>query len=174
MSEAVRGVSRSSLGAALLVALLPWTTTGADEPLRPEVDPRLGGYVAQVVSRASRRFAEPGCVSLLVRFEDVRTGRPLSETLRTSGETPASHFAKLRFCSGDERLQCRGRETWAFTGIGSDSVFVCRSRFTALAKKSEKAAANILVHEALHTLGLGENPPTSREITAAVHDHCGR
>ncbi len=31
-----------------------------------------------------------------------------------------------------------------------------------------------LIHEILHTLGLGENPPSSREITARVLARCGR
>jgi hypothetical protein len=31
----------------------------------------------------------------------------------------------------------------------------------------------ILIHEWLHTLRLGENPPTSLEITAQVTERCG-
>jgi len=34
-------------------------------------------------------------------------------------------------------------------------------------------AEMILIHELLHTLGLGENPPTSLEITARVTERCG-
>jgi len=30
-----------------------------------------------------------------------------------------------------------------------------------------------MIHEALHTLGLGENPPTSAEITERVLARCG-
>jgi hypothetical protein len=30
-----------------------------------------------------------------------------------------------------------------------------------------------LIHEVLHTLGLGENPPSSAEITERVLRHCG-
>jgi hypothetical protein len=157
-----------------LALTLPGAAAVAEGNGLPEVDPRLGGYVAEIVARAAHRFEGPGCSGLLDVFDDARTGRPLAETLRASGETPASHFARLRFYSGDERMQCRWRETWAWAAVGSEAVFVCRGRFTTLARKSEKAAANILVHEALHTLGLGENPPSSQEITAAVHAHCGR
>jgi hypothetical protein len=32
--------------------------------------------------------------------------------------------------------------------------------------------AQAVVHELLHSLGLGENPPTSREITAQVLKRC--
>jgi hypothetical protein len=31
----------------------------------------------------------------------------------------------------------------------------------------------LLIHEALHTLGLGENPPSSEEISNIVLTHCG-
>ena len=30
-----------------------------------------------------------------------------------------------------------------------------------------------MIHEFLHTLGLGENPPTSQEITERVSNRCG-
>ena len=33
-------------------------------------------------------------------------------------------------------------------------------------------AENMVIHEMLHTLGLGENPPSSREITRRVNDRC--
>ncbi len=31
----------------------------------------------------------------------------------------------------------------------------------------------MVIHEMLHTLGLGENPPTSIEITQRVKGRCG-
>jgi len=31
---------------------------------------------------------------------------------------------------------------------------------------------NWIIHEMLHTLGLGENPPSSREITQRVNERC--
>jgi hypothetical protein len=35
-------------------------------------------------------------------------------------------------------------------------------------------AEAIIIHEALHTLGLREDPPSSREITRRVVKRCGR
>jgi hypothetical protein len=35
-------------------------------------------------------------------------------------------------------------------------------------------AAALIIHEELHSLGLGEDPPTSKEITAKVIERCGR
>jgi len=34
-------------------------------------------------------------------------------------------------------------------------------------------ATNVVIHEMLHALGLGENPPTSEEITRQVVKRCG-
>ena len=36
-----------------------------------------------------------------------------------------------------------------------------------------RRAVEIVLHEFLHTLGLGENPPTSRAITERVAVRCG-
>jgi len=34
-------------------------------------------------------------------------------------------------------------------------------------------AEAVIIHETLHSLGLGENPPTSDEITWRVFSRCG-
>lgn len=176
MREPVRGVSRAVALAALLAPFLaaPAPAAGAEEGADGFVDPRLGRLVEETVRRASRRLADPGCAQLLFDFDDLRTGRPLAETLALSGRTPENLLGTLRFYDGDRMVQCRWRSTWAWVAVGTDAVFVCRSRFVTLATKNEKLAMNILVHEALHTLGLGENPPSSEEITASVIRRCGR
>ncbi|MBK6407661.1 MAG: hypothetical protein IPF66_23165 [Holophagales bacterium] len=71
-------------------------------------------------------------------------------------------------------VQCRRRPAYAWIPVGGDVVFVCTSRFTTLVKKNEWLAGNILVHETLHSLGLGENPPSSEAITEMVGRRCGR
>jgi hypothetical protein len=58
------------------------------------------------------------------------------------------------------------------TTPGSRAVFVCTNRFTDFAKRSPVEAEAIVIHELLHTLGLGENPPSSDEITEAVLEAC--
>jgi hypothetical protein len=37
----------------------------------------------------------------------------------------------------------------------------------------DAAAAVLLIHELLHAIGLGENPPASEAITARVVARCG-
>jgi len=51
-------------------------------------------------------------------------------------------------------------------------IYVCGTRFTD--RFARRIAGEILlIHELLHALGLGENPPTSAHITDAVRIRCG-
>jgi hypothetical protein len=50
-------------------------------------------------------------------------------------------------------------------------VYVCGGAFRDLdAKRREQ----VLIHEMLHSLGLGENPPSTHEINDAVWRRCGQ
>jgi hypothetical protein len=62
----------------------------------------------------------------------------------------------------------------AFTTVGGSTVWICGG-FGWL---TEKDAAKVLIHEALHDAGLGEQPsdpdgPTPEEIDAMVKKKCG-
>ena len=64
---------------------------------------------------------------------------------------------------------------------GSLPVFVCptgvghnNGRFAGIQVQEPAVAEYMVIHEFLHTLGLGENPPTSFEITAQVRERCRR
>ena len=62
----------------------------------------------------------------------------------------------------------------AVTEPGSRVVFICPTAFVeAVSGKPEQAEAT-LIHEMLHSLGLGENPPRSRDITERVLFRCDR
>jgi hypothetical protein len=54
-------------------------------------------------------------------------------------------------------------------------VFVCRT-FAEVQLRQPGVAESMVIHEILHTLGLGENPmpgqPTSIEITQRVEARC--
>jgi hypothetical protein len=39
--------------------------------------------------------------------------------------------------------------------------------------RNSRHAEALVIHEMLHSLGLGENPPPSDEITARVRARCG-
>jgi hypothetical protein len=64
------------------------------------------------------------------------------------------------------------------TKTGLPPVFVCpagepglNSRLAQLEARQPRARA-MLIHEMLHTLGLGENPPTTFEVTDQVRRRC--
>lgn len=148
-------------------------------PERPAVSRvRVGslrsvGAVERALVGARRRLARPGCERILHEFRD-REGRPLSEELRALGATAEAHLGTLFFYDGGERPTCQAAtRPLAFTHVGSRVVYVCPS-FADLERKDPVLAEAALIHESLHTLGLGENPPTSSAITARVMAACRR
>ena len=62
----------------------------------------------------------------------------------------------------------------AVTAPGSRVVYVCGRAFTEAQSRSAERAELVVLHEALHTLGLGEDPPASPEITRLVGRRCAR
>jgi hypothetical protein len=54
---------------------------------------------------------------------------------------------------------------------GSRVVFVCPAHLTKLRSGPQMQA--LVIHEMLHSLGLFEDPPSGREITARVTARCG-
>lgn len=57
----------------------------------------------------------------------------------------------------------------AFTHPHSTYVYLC-DRWMNLSRRNQ---ARVIVHESLHSAGLGEDPPSSAEINGRVKDRCG-
>jgi hypothetical protein len=157
------------VGAAILMAIT--------EPVAAQT-PVLIGFdegkarlaVWRAVEGAGARLVRPGCQEVLSDFTD-EAGRSLETKLLASGRSPAQALAQLRFFDDRMSPQCRGDNVMAFTQPGSQVIRVCGWQF----RDRDRAAAEIIViHEFLYSLGLGENPPTSREITERVAERCGR
>ena len=51
-------------------------------------------------------------------------------------------------------------------------VFVCSEQFRRATRSNWPFAAAVLIHESFHTLGLGENPPGTAEITGRIAQRC--
>src|SRR5262249_42403983 len=100
--------------------------------------------------------------------------RTLQQVLDSLGETSQTYFRALVFYDGSGRVPCASATTVAFTSPGSRAVFLCAANFLATAHRDAGYASALLIHEELHALGLGENPPTSGQITARVVDRCGK
>ena len=128
--------------------------------------------VAAAVEGARLRLEDARCSGLLVELRDA-DGRSLTATLESAGQSPAQYLAGVYFVAGDER-RCRADEaTTAFTVPGSRVVHVCVDRFAERFAVKTRDGELLILHELLHTLGLGENPPSSAAISAAVRERCG-
>jgi hypothetical protein len=118
---------------------------------------------------ARERLGRPECQAVLADFRAV-TGQRLDEALRASGRTAPEQLDLLVLQSGLGRPGCDRGATMAFTQIRSSFVSICLRPFTLLPREEQEA---VLIHEMLHSLGLGENPPESVAITAQVLKRCG-
>jgi len=125
----------------------------------------------RAVAGASRRLTEPQCRLVLSDFSDA-SGRTLSAILAATGKDVAASLAPLRFIDDAGAAQCRRGATLAFAEPGGHVIHVCGPRFKARFIIDHAAAEIIVIHEFLHVLGLGENPPTSEAITARVVARC--
>lgn len=136
---------------------------------------RTGGDVEWAVltalTGAHQRLGRPACEKVLSDFADA-DGRPLDARLRALGETPASYLARLLFYDGSQRTVCRQGLAVATSIPGSPVVFICKDRFRFQQRNNPAEVELAMIHEMLHSLGLGENPPSSEAINAQVMRRC--
>ena len=59
------------------------------------------------------------------------------------------------------------------TQPGSRAIFICSAWFRQAFELNPRKVEAVIIHESLHSLGLGENPPRSQAITAQVMARCG-
>jgi hypothetical protein len=129
--------------------------------------------VKMALNGAIRRLATESCQRVFDDFTDS-SGEALSAKLRATGKAPGEALAALYFAEGDGTSQCRSLAgTAAFTEPGSRVIHVCGTDFTKFGAKIDFGEI-LLIHELLHSLGLGENPPTSAQITDTVRSRCSR
>jgi hypothetical protein len=140
--------------------------------VRSVVPPAAGGAVLHWVVRGARQRLERGeCQRILSDFVDG-SGRALQENLAALGQGSAAYLGLILFADGSDRPRCKRSDVMAFATPGSRVVHVCGRRLKSLAERDPARAEAIIIHEALHTLGLGEDPPSSAEITAKVLERC--
>lgn len=143
---------------------LPWT--------RVYIRDAFTGDAARGALRAaSKRLAKPACQSVLSEFRDER-GLPLTEKLRELGTSAQAYLRLVVFLDGGASPQCAKPGVLAFTSRSSRVVYLCGRDFERAARRDPRETQITLIHELLHTLGLGENPPTPRDISFRVLQHC--
>ncbi|HYB53955.1 MAG TPA: hypothetical protein VEG84_08815 [Thermoanaerobaculia bacterium] len=148
-------------------------------PIGPPAQARLVGPISLALARsvqaavegAALRLSDTGCSGVLAQFADSR-GRPLTEVLEGSGQTSGDYLTSLLFLDGTATRPCQNALSLAWTSPGSRGVFVCGLRFVQMARRDPRYASIVVIHEEAHALGLGENPPSSAEITARIAGRC--
>jgi hypothetical protein len=135
------------------------------------MDPLHAAVVERAVEGARRRLRAEECRRIFTDFEDA-TGAPLQRRLDALQLDGAAWLGRIVFTDGFGQHACRTGTALALTMPGSRVVYVCGSRLRAAQSRRSADAEVVVLHEALHTLGLGENPPDSLSITRQVAARC--
>src|SRR5712691_2591665 len=137
---------------------------------------RLAGAPGMAVGRAIEGallgLQEPGCDQVFSDFHDA-AGRSLQASLDALGVTPEAYVGLLHFYDGSSQRRCASGEALGGTFPGSRVIFVCSLQFFETDRSDKRATETFIIHETLHSLGLGENPPASSEIDWTVMRRCG-
>ena len=120
---------------------------------------------------ASRRLARPQCQSLFSEFKDERQ-LPLTERLRELETDPGRYLRLAVFQDGAQSSTCKRHGILAFTARGSRVIYLCGRDFERAWRRDPREVQAAVIHEVLHSLGLGENPPSPHYITHRVQQLC--
>jgi hypothetical protein len=173
---------RWTCAGGVLAAVVWALPLGADASPAPRFAP-LSAWDTAALERARagavRRLAQAECQRVLSDFVDAG-GRTLRASLEPWGLTPAEYLQQaVSFRDGATLPVCRKANVFLVTPPGQVAVFVCPrdgalpgSRFARVQVDNPFLAEAMVIHEMLHTLGLGENPPTTFEITDRVVARC--
>lgn len=128
------------------------------------------GTIRMAREGAARRLSHARCARVFSDFADAE-GRPLQEKLDAYGLSGPEYVSLVYFADGVDRGRCEHASVLATATPGSRLVSVC-GRFARTYRSDPTWAEVVVIHEVLHTLGLGENPPSSSEISARVSAAC--
>lgn len=135
-------------------------------------NPFLVSAANNAFALALQKLANPGCQQIFRDFHDAK-GRALQARLDSLDHTGASFLQILRFANGERLSPCQSSGVLAATTPFSHVIFLCGIQFFEREHHDPEFAAALVIHEMLHSLGLGENPPASNEITMRVLERCG-
>jgi hypothetical protein len=160
-------------GQAALVALPFWILA------YPAAAGPKGAWPLPVVDQAAVERARAGAALRLQEREcqrvvdDFKDGehRPLRLSLEKFGVSAAEYVHMIAFVRGSNHPLCLRGTAVLVTSPGFPRVYVCSS-FAMTQVRQPELAETLVIHEMLHTLGLGENPPSSLEITKQVAGRC--
>jgi hypothetical protein len=165
----------AALAALLLVTSLSRAqeTAGSSTAVPTLHPPGLNAIVRMAVIEAHRRLGGLQCQQIFSDFKDA-SDHALKAKLVGLGQTGQSYLGWIWFVDGGSEGRCKEADVTAFTSPGSQVVRFCGDRFTrAITRRGIGFLATAVIHEELHSLGLGEDPPSSVEITRRVEFRCG-
>jgi DNA-binding transcriptional regulator of glucitol operon len=134
-------------------------------------DPSVRDAVRRALQTASVALQTSKCQALLTEFSDQH-GRALTERLTELKMNVGEYLTFLVVEDGETDARCGEQGVLAFTIVGSRVIRVCGRAFARVAERDAEEAQATIVHELLHTLGLGENPPSPHQITYWVKKRC--
>jgi hypothetical protein len=172
MESPRRGFALCVSALAALLSRPCWAGSSGPDPLQVQMHhPAHGNMVLMALHGAYRKLGKPACQQVLDDFQDSE-GRTLRENLEPLGIEAAEYLSLLTYREGRDLAsgRCRKGGVAAVTHPGDRVVFVCIASF---GEQPQGIRENTLIHEMLHSLGLGENPPSSSEINGQVLRRCG-
>jgi len=143
----------------------PWPRIHIPDPVARQI-------TIAALEAASARFADDDCSRIFTDFADGN-GRPLADRLSAVAVDSHDYLRLITFIDDTRHPLC-GSGILALTVPGGRVVRVCTVELTRIHAQQPDYVVASVIHEILHTLGLGENPPSSREITKRVLGRCGR
>jgi hypothetical protein len=128
------------------------------------------GTVRRALDLALAMLASPDCAGIYSEFRrpDGRTPR---DELERMGIGPEEFLESLVFTDGSREAVCRRGQAVMTATPGRALIYVCPG-FADFQLRSAHKSAAVIIHESLHALGLGENPPRSSDITRRVERSC--
>jgi len=165
------GARRAASIALLLLGATARLGGGARHDDPDSLNPFVRGSLEKTLSSVLARVESDRCRRIFSDFQDAR-GRPLASILEDLHVTPRGYLSGVSFANGQGARPCSDSRIVAFTYPNTGTIYLCE-RFAALARLNPRLGEALVLHEALHTLGLRENPPLSTEITQRVLDRCG-
>jgi hypothetical protein len=169
----VRRAARAITSVAMAVLAVSPAALAEDPPVRVRLtDPIASWFVHRSLLGAINRLEHSASCRAVLGDFTTADGKPLSAVLEERGQSPARYVGSLLFLDGTSRPSCRSGWVAAFTAPGWRVVYICSPVFRGQLLLRPADAEALLIHEILHTLGLGENPPTSRAIQERVRARC--
>ena len=165
-SQADRPAARAPGLTGTVMRTEPWHLVHIPDPLARRA-------TVTALEHASARFGSAECRNILTDFAN-RDGRPLAERLAELRVDIHGYIAMVTFVDDTRHRVCTSGVV-AFTAPNSRVVRVCVEELKRIHRDERPDyLVAVIIHEILHTLGLGESPPSSREITARVLARCRR